>query len=150
MGEDQEVRVVEALWPSLHSLSSGSVGLLAILLMPLRASALAVPSTWPTIHLPVHGILQARTLQYFCLENPMDRGSWWATVHGVTKSQIQHSLNSFPLTILDVPCERGVREPALEGSSQTPAAPRLPRQPLASDVGAWGSSSRLPLTLDMG
>ena len=26
-------------------------------------------------------------LQYFCLENPMDRGAWWATVHGVTKSQ---------------------------------------------------------------
>ena len=25
-------------------------------------------------------------LQYFCLENPMDRGAWWATVHGVTES----------------------------------------------------------------
>ena len=25
-------------------------------------------------------------LQYSCLENPMDRGSWWATVHRVTKS----------------------------------------------------------------
>ena len=23
--------------------------------------------------------------QYSCLENPMDRGVWWATVHGVTK-----------------------------------------------------------------
>ena len=28
-------------------------------------------------------------LQYSCLENPMDRGSWWATVHTVTKSQTQ-------------------------------------------------------------
>ena len=27
-------------------------------------------------------------LQYSCLGNPMDRGTWWATVHGVTKSQI--------------------------------------------------------------
>ena len=27
-------------------------------------------------------------LQYSCLEDPMDRGAWWATVHGVTKSQI--------------------------------------------------------------
>ena len=27
-------------------------------------------------------------LQYFCLENPMDRGAWWATVQRVTKSQI--------------------------------------------------------------
>ena len=26
-------------------------------------------------------------LQYFSLENPMDRGAWWATVCGVTKSQ---------------------------------------------------------------
>ena len=26
-------------------------------------------------------------LQYSCLENPMDRGAWWATVHGVVKSQ---------------------------------------------------------------
>ena len=25
-------------------------------------------------------------LQYSCLENPMDRGSWWATVHGVAES----------------------------------------------------------------
>ena len=24
----------------------------------------------------------SNTLQYFCLENPMDRGAWWATVHG--------------------------------------------------------------------
>ena len=26
-------------------------------------------------------------LHYSCLENSMDRGAWWATVHGVTKSQ---------------------------------------------------------------
>ena len=25
-------------------------------------------------------------LQYSCLENPMDRGAWWATVHGGAKS----------------------------------------------------------------
>ena len=28
-------------------------------------------------------------LQYSCLENPMDRGEWQATVHGVAKSQTQ-------------------------------------------------------------
>ena len=27
-------------------------------------------------------------LQYSCLENSMDRGTWWATVHGASKSQI--------------------------------------------------------------
>ena len=26
-------------------------------------------------------------LKYSCLENPMDRGAWWATVHRVAKSQ---------------------------------------------------------------
>ena len=26
-------------------------------------------------------------LQYSCLENSLDRGTWWATVHGVAKSQ---------------------------------------------------------------
>ena len=35
-------------------------------------------------------------LQYYCLENPMDRGAWWATVHGVAKSQTQ--LSDFTLT----------------------------------------------------
>ena len=27
------------------------------------------------------------SLQYSCLENPMDRGAWWATVHGVAQSR---------------------------------------------------------------
>ena len=27
--------------------------------------------------------------QYSCLENPMDRGAWWVTVHEVAKSQTQ-------------------------------------------------------------
>ena len=26
-------------------------------------------------------------LQYSYLENPMDRGAWWASVHGITNSQ---------------------------------------------------------------
>ena len=36
-------------------------------------------------------------LQYSCLENPMDRGAWQATVHGVTKSRTQ--LNDFTLPL---------------------------------------------------
>ena len=30
-------------------------------------------------------------LQYSCLENPMDGGAWWATVHEVAKSQTRLS-----------------------------------------------------------
>ena len=36
-------------------------------------------------------------LQYSCLENPMDRGAWWATVHGITKSQTQLSTGALSL-----------------------------------------------------
>ena len=34
------------------------------------------------------------TLQYSCLGNPMDRGAWWATVHGFRKSRTQPSTNN--------------------------------------------------------
>ena len=34
--------------------------------------------------------------QYSCLENSMDRGTWWATVHGVTKSLTFDHLLSVP------------------------------------------------------
>ena len=40
-------------------------------------------------------------LHYSCLENPMDRGDWWAIAHGVTESQTQLNTHThiliFPL-----------------------------------------------------
>ena len=36
-------------------------------------------------------------LQYSCLENPMDRGPWWPTVHGVAKSRTRLSDFTFHL-----------------------------------------------------
>ena len=42
--------------------------------------------------------LQWQPLQYSCLENPIDRGVWWATVHGVTKSRTQLSDFTFTFT----------------------------------------------------
>ena len=35
-------------------------------------------------------------LQYSCLENPMDGGTWWATVHGAAKNRTQ--LSDFTFT----------------------------------------------------
>ena len=51
--------------------------------------------------------------QYSCLENPMDRGAWWATVHGVAKSRtrlsdftskhVQNSFFYFPILQSSLP-----------------------------------------------
>ena len=38
------------------------------------------------------GVGNGNPLQYSCLENSMDRGTWWATVHGVAKSWTQLSI----------------------------------------------------------
>jgi len=35
-----------------------------------------------------------KPLQYSCLENPTDRGAWWATVHGITR--VRHYLVTKP------------------------------------------------------
>ena len=34
------------------------------------------------------------SLQYYCLESPIDRGAWWVTVHGVTR--VGHDLVTKP------------------------------------------------------
>ena len=35
----------------------------------------------------VLGLSLSTPLQYSCLENPRDRGAWWAVVYGVAQSQ---------------------------------------------------------------
>ena len=41
---------------------------------------------------PSPGVGNGNPLQYSCLENPTDRGTWWARVHGVTESQTRLSI----------------------------------------------------------
>ena len=48
------------------------------------------------------GVENGTPLQYSCPENPMDGGSWWATVHGVAKSHTR--LSDFTFTFKD-PCD---------------------------------------------
>ena len=43
-------------------------------------------------------------LQYSCLENPMDRGAWQATVNGVAKSQTQLSHQTTSTELVSVQC----------------------------------------------
>ena len=57
-----------------------------------RRSCRALKNTVRTLALtPVPGVGNGNPLQYPCLENPMDRGAWRATVHGVTKT-VRHNL----------------------------------------------------------
>ena len=49
-------------------------------------------------------------LQYSCLESPVDRGTWWAIVHGVTKSRILLSDWAHTRTFM---CEWDLRAPIL-------------------------------------
>ena len=54
--------------------------------------------TTERLHFPVSlsciGEGNGNPLQYSCLENPMDGGAWWATVHGVAKSQTRPSTHA--------------------------------------------------------
>ena len=44
----------------------------------------------PRVGIPP-GVGNGNALQYSCLEKSMDRGAWWATVHGVTRSRTRLS-----------------------------------------------------------
>ena len=48
----------------------------------------------------INGEGNGNPLQYSCLENSMDGEAWWATVHGVAKSQTR--LSNFTFTILEL------------------------------------------------
>ena len=61
--------------------------LVAQLVKNLRAMAGELGSILGLGRSPGEG--NGNALQYSCLENPMDRGIWWATVHRVAKSQTQ-------------------------------------------------------------
>ena len=37
------------------------------------------------LYIMINGEGNGNLLQYSCLGNPMDRGAWWATVHGAAK-----------------------------------------------------------------
>ena len=47
------------------------------------------PRDWTWVSCTAPGAGNGNPLQYSCLENSMDGGAWWATVHGVTKSWTQ-------------------------------------------------------------
>ena len=44
------------------------------------------------------------SLQYSCLENPTDRGTWQATIHGVTESDTTDCTYTHTDTIINITC----------------------------------------------
>ena len=57
-------------------------------------------------------------LQYSCLENPMDRGAWWAAVHEVAKSQTRLSDFTFTFRFHALEKEMATHSSVLPGESQ--------------------------------
>ena len=57
----------------------------------------------PLFHTPnsLFGEGNGNPLQYSCLENPVDRGAWWAAVHRVAQSWTQLKRLSMPACIGD-------------------------------------------------
>ena len=67
-------------------------------------------------------------LQCSCLENPMDRGAWWATVHRVEKSQT--GLNDFDFHFLGFPGSSAGKESTCSAGdpSSIPGSGRFPKE----------------------
>ena len=75
----------------------------SLLLCPFRAASGYIRPFGQRGSCPgVRGCLHSSPLQYSCLVNPMDSGTWQAAVHGITKSQVQ-------LKRLSTHTRRGVR-----------------------------------------
>ena len=62
-------------------------------------------------------------LQCSCLENPMDGGAWQASVHGVTKSQIQLSDFTFTFHFCALEKEMATHSSVLAGRIPGTAEP---------------------------
>ena len=95
-------------------------------------------------------LLNGNPLQYSCLENPMDGGAWWATVHGVAKSRTR--LSDFTLPYLTFLCMDSVpwqlRDTRYAEKDTFPPL-KTPAASWMGQVWSWGPSvvweSPLPL-----
>ena len=65
-------------------------------------------------------------LQYFCLDNPMDRGAWWATVHGSKRVGHDRVANSFTFKTICSSGNEMERDPMVLPPAFPPLWPRPP------------------------
>ena len=83
------------------------------------------------VFLDANGEGNGNPLQYSCLENPVDRGAWWAAIHRVAQSQTQlkqlsmHACigegngNPNQCSCLENPRDRGAWWAAIYGAAQS-------------------------------
>ena len=81
---------------SKHLLISWLQSPSTVILDPRKIKSATVSIFFPSVCHDGEG--NGNPLQYSCLENPMDGGAWWATVHGVAKSWTR--LSDFPTSLL--------------------------------------------------
>ena len=79
--------------PDKTAVWSHSQVVLVVKSSPASAGYARVMGLIPALGRPPGGG-NGNLLQYSCLENPMDRGAWWATVYGVTKSRTRLSTHT--------------------------------------------------------
>ena len=75
-------------WSSIHSSAFRCLGLTCLQMQETEGMQVWIPGSGRSL-----GGENGNPLQNSCLENPMSRGVWWATVHRVSKSQTR--LNRF-------------------------------------------------------
>ena len=107
-----------------HIYSSTSVSFLFLFRLPMQG-------TWDSGSIPGSrrspGRGHGNSLWYYCLENPMDRGTWRSAghrTHGLSAcsfQSLQHRLSRCPYMRLDTPMECGI----LLGSGIEPVSPEL-------------------------
>ena len=92
------------------------------------------------------GVRDGKALQYSCLENPMDRGAWWATVHGVTESQMWLSSMIYIL-LLKVHLVKAMVFPVVMYGYESWTVKKAERQRIdAFELWCWGRLLRVPWT----
>ena len=75
-------------------------------------------------------------LQYSCLDNPMGRGAWWATVHGLAKGRTRLSEHTHPLSSVLWPLKKSILSlppPKKEGGEHLNKGGRIVLLLLCSD-----------------
>ena len=76
----------------MTNMFTSHVGLFKIKLTKIKIEFLSSTSHISTSHISGEG--NVNPLWYSCLENPRDRGAWWAAIYGIAQSRTQPMLLS--------------------------------------------------------